>query len=225
MTDSAARPATFKRLSAALCARETSIPKRPIRCPTGCMPAGSIRPSRRREQPPLPAPPRAASSSAVMAGRVLQRRARAESHPSRRIAEPEFIEARHASPLRAPEHVTCPSHPRPRCRTRRGCAGHAPWASFAGLTRASIFFARKFLRRSMDCRVKPGNDDLNLAPMGTSPRMTEEKLPSCTDVQELMFRSSRNDFVSCAISFLETAITPGYLQIHLQLRYFPLDFG
>jgi hypothetical protein len=27
------------------------------------------------------------------------------------------------------------------------------------LTRASIFFARKFLRRSMDCRVKPGNDD------------------------------------------------------------------
>ena len=36
-------------------------------------------------------------------------------------------------------------------------------SSCAGLTRASIFFARKFLRRSMDCRVKPGNDDLNLA--------------------------------------------------------------
>src|SRR5205807_9294573 len=34
-------------------------------------------------------------------------------------------------------------------------------SSCAGLTRASIFFARKFLRRSMDCRVKPGNDDLN----------------------------------------------------------------
>src|ERR1700730_10193722 len=33
-------------------------------------------------------------------------------------------------------------------------------SSCAGLTRASIFFARKFLRRSMDCRVKPGNDDL-----------------------------------------------------------------
>jgi hypothetical protein len=34
-------------------------------------------------------------------------------------------------------------------------------SSCAGLTRASIFFTRKFLRRSMDCRVKPGNDDLN----------------------------------------------------------------
>jgi len=31
-------------------------------------------------------------------------------------------------------------------------------SSCAGLTRASIFFARKFLRRRMDCRVKPGND-------------------------------------------------------------------
>src|ERR1700737_3079572 len=29
----------------------------------------------------------------------------------------------------------------------------------AGLTRASIFFARKFLRRSVDCRAKPGHDD------------------------------------------------------------------
>jgi hypothetical protein len=42
-------------------------------------------------------------------------------------------------------------------------------SSCAGLTRASIFFARKFLRRSMDCRVKPGNDDLKLAPMGLVP--------------------------------------------------------
>jgi hypothetical protein len=31
-------------------------------------------------------------------------------------------------------------------------------ASCAGLTRASIFLPKKFLRRSMDCRVKPGND-------------------------------------------------------------------
>jgi hypothetical protein len=31
-------------------------------------------------------------------------------------------------------------------------------SSCAGLTRASIFFAKRFLRRSMDCRVKPGND-------------------------------------------------------------------
>jgi len=31
----------------------------------------------------------------------------------------------------------------------------APHASCAGLTRASIFFAKSFLRRSMDCRVKP----------------------------------------------------------------------
>jgi hypothetical protein len=30
--------------------------------------------------------------------------------------------------------------------------------SCAGLTRASIFFAKRFLRRWMDCRVKPGND-------------------------------------------------------------------
>jgi hypothetical protein len=53
-------------------------------------------------------------------------------------------------------------------------------SSCAGLTRASIFFARKFLRRLMDCRVKPGNDDLDLAPTGlirgSSPgtRMTVE---------------------------------------------------
>src|ERR1700730_1593585 len=44
-------------------------------------------------------------------------------------------------------------------------------SSCAGLTRASIFFARKFLRRSMDCRVKPGNDDLKLARMGLDPRI------------------------------------------------------
>src|SRR6202163_909975 len=42
--------------------------------------------------------------------------------------------------------------------------------------RSSIFFARKFLRRSMDCRVKPGNDDLKLAPMWSSPRMTPERV-------------------------------------------------
>jgi hypothetical protein len=28
--------------------------------------------------------------------------------------------------------------------------------------------------KRMDCRVKPGNDELMLARMGTSPRMTEE---------------------------------------------------
>src|SRR5712671_641139 len=33
------------------------------------------------------------------------------------------------------------------------------------MTRASIFFARESLRRLMDCRDKPGNDDLELAPM------------------------------------------------------------
>src|SRR6202022_3940317 len=44
-------------------------------------------------------------------------------------------------------------------------------SSCAGLTRASILFARKFLRRSMDCRVKPGNDDLKLARMGLDPRI------------------------------------------------------
>jgi hypothetical protein len=41
---------------------------------------------------------------------------------------------------------------------------HALWVevvaspSCAGLTRASIFFAKRFLPRWMDCRVKPGND-------------------------------------------------------------------
>ena len=38
-------------------------------------------------------------------------------------------------------------------------AGDLAAPSCAGLTRASIFFARKFLRRLMDCRVKPGNDE------------------------------------------------------------------
>src|SRR5262249_61464803 len=42
--------------------------------------------------------------------------------------------------------------------------------SCAGLTRASIFLARRSLRRWMDCRVKPGNDDLNLAPSGLAGR-------------------------------------------------------
>jgi hypothetical protein len=32
------------------------------------------------------------------------------------------------------------------------------FTSCAGLTRASIFF-EEVLRRKMDCRVKPGNDD------------------------------------------------------------------
>jgi hypothetical protein len=39
-------------------------------------------------------------------------------------------------------------------------------SSCAGLTRASIHF-----RKKMDCRVKPGNDDLKLAPMGLGPRI------------------------------------------------------
>jgi len=32
------------------------------------------------------------------------------------------------------------------------------------MTRASIFFAKRFLRRSMDCRVKPGNDSGGVVP-------------------------------------------------------------
>src|ERR1700737_1981208 len=32
--------------------------------------------------------------------------------------------------------------------------------------------SRLFLSKKMDCRVKPGNDDLSLAPMGSSPRMS-----------------------------------------------------
>ena len=32
------------------------------------------------------------------------------------------------------------------------------------ITRASIFFAKRFLRRSMDCRVKPGNDSEGVVP-------------------------------------------------------------
>ena len=53
-------------------------------------------------------------------------------------------------------------------RANLSCLASSPCA---GLTRASIFFARNFLRRSMDCRVKPGNDDLKLAPMGLVPRI------------------------------------------------------
>jgi hypothetical protein len=34
------------------------------------------------------------------------------------------------------------------------------------ITRASIFFAKESLRRLMDCRVKPGNDDHSLADEG-----------------------------------------------------------
>jgi hypothetical protein len=47
---------------------------------------------------------------------------------------------------------------------------HALWmevvarSSCAGLTRASIFFAKRFLRRWMDCRVKPGNDSEGVVP-------------------------------------------------------------
>jgi hypothetical protein len=37
-------------------------------------------------------------------------------------------------------------------------------ASCAGLTRASIFLAKRFLRRSMDCRVKRGNDSGGVVP-------------------------------------------------------------
>src|SRR5262245_23179580 len=37
--------------------------------------------------------------------------------------------------------------------------------SCAGLTRASISFARRSLPKRMDCRVKPGNDGLNLTPI------------------------------------------------------------
>src|SRR5262249_20316454 len=49
----------------------------------------------------------------------------------------------------------------PRKRTSAKLRRLGTWPSCAGLTRASIFFARKSLRRWMDCRVKPGNDDLN----------------------------------------------------------------
>ena len=35
-------------------------------------------------------------------------------------------------------------------------------ASPAGLTRGSIFFARVFFAKKMDCRVKPGNDEADI---------------------------------------------------------------
>src|SRR5262249_1948637 len=55
----------------------------------------------------------------------------------------------------------------------QSCAGRGtPPTRSAGtpLTRASIFFARRSLRRWMDCRVKPGNDNLRLAPSGFAGR-------------------------------------------------------
>ena len=44
--------------------------------------------------------------------------------------------------------------------TSSSCAGRSASKTRVNalMTRASIFFARKFLRRRMDCRVKPGND-------------------------------------------------------------------
>src|SRR5262249_29245758 len=54
-----------------------------------------------------------------------------------------------------------------RCRVPRERMGDelrdSSSQSCAGLTRASIFFARETLRRWMDCGVKPGNDDLKWA--------------------------------------------------------------
>ena len=40
------------------------------------------------------------------------------------------------------------------------------------MTRASIFFAKRFLRRSMDCRVKPGNDSGGVVPAKAGTQVT-----------------------------------------------------
>src|SRR5580693_6234374 len=68
----------------------------------------------------------------------------------------------------------------PRCLASSSCAG---------LTRASIFFARKFLRRSMDCGVKPGNDDLNfkLSAYGDKPAHDERSYQLSSPVGTFLF--------------------------------------
>jgi hypothetical protein len=48
-------------------------------------------------------------------------------------------------------------------------------SSLPGLTRQSIDLRKNFLAKKMDARVKPAHDELtklNLASMGSSPRMT-----------------------------------------------------
>jgi hypothetical protein len=53
-------------------------------------------------------------------------------------------------------------------------------SSLPGLTRQSIDLRKNFLAKKMDARVKPAHDELakqlKLAPMGSSPRMTPERV-------------------------------------------------
>jgi hypothetical protein len=39
-----------------------------------------------------------------------------------------------------------------------------PYSSYAGLTRVSIHLRKKHFAKKMDCRVKPGNDDVKMKP-------------------------------------------------------------
>jgi hypothetical protein len=52
--------------------------------------------------------------------------------------------------------------------------------SLPGSTRQSIDLRKNFLAKKMDARVKPAHDELakrlKLAPMGSSPRMTPERV-------------------------------------------------
>jgi hypothetical protein len=54
-------------------------------------------------------------------------------------------------------------------------------SSLPGLTRQSIDLRKNFLAKKMDARVNPAHDELakqlKLAPMGSSPRMTEGEHP------------------------------------------------
>jgi hypothetical protein len=60
-------------------------------------------------------------------------------------------------------------------------AAHTLCSSLPGLTRQSIDLRKNFLAKKMDARVNPAHDELakqlKLAPMGSSPRMTEGEHP------------------------------------------------
>src|SRR5580704_2635595 len=55
---------------------------------------------------------------------------------------------------------------------KSSCAGRSASKTRVNalMTRASIFFAKRFLRRWMDCRVKPGNDARGVVPARGTPR-------------------------------------------------------
>ena len=111
---------------------------------------------------------------------------RRSAHPSIRVSEAKEIIPR-ATARRKRKVIV-----------QRDTNGSFPNSSCAGLTRASIFFAKKSLRRLMDCRVKPGNDrvDGTRAPfrlldlLGTQPAPVRNDRWRNSTVSGLLFTGS-----------------------------------